>query len=231
MRFLKKGEPAPASDPGPVPAVWSLDRENIAAYGPGMEKHDEPQIDEAPCEGYSSDKLLPVVYEALRRLAANCLGREWNANQTLQPTALVHEVWLRVRKEDSDLWKNEGHFFGAAAHAMRRILVERARYKSAAKRTFPTGTDVFQENWYENDDHILMIHECLGVLERTDPASAKVVLLKFYAGLENGEIARITGKGVRTVERQWMFAKAKLYKLIVADSASRRTSDHLNPDE
>lgn len=179
-----------------------------------MERHDEPRIDEDSCEGYSSDKLLPVVYEALRRLAAHCLDKEWNGNQTLQPTALVHEVWLRVRKEDSDLWNSEGHFFGAAAHAMRRILVERARYKSAVKRKLPTEAEIFQENWYEHDDHILMIHDCLSILERTDPELAKVVLLKFYAGLENGEIARISGKGVRTVERQWMFAKAKLYKLI-----------------
>ena len=179
-----------------------------------MERHDEPRIDEDSSEGYSSDKLLPVVYEALRRLAAHCLDKEWNGNQTLQPTALVHEVWLRVRKEDSDLWNSEGHFFGAAAQAMRRILVERARYKSAVKRKLPADAEIFRENWYEHDDHILMIHDCLSVLERTDPELANVVLLKFYAGLENGEIARVSGKGVRTVERQWMFAKAKLYKLI-----------------
>lgn len=207
------------------PADWSLDRSNIAVYNRKMEKHDEPLIDEALCEGYSSDKLLPEVYEALRRLAAHCLGGEWRSNQTLQPTALVHEVWLRVRREDCDLWKSEGHFFGAAAHAMRRILVERARYKSAAKRKLPTEAEIFHDNWCENDDHIVMIHDCLSVLEKTDPASAKVVLLKFYAGLDNGEIARITGKGVRTVERQWMFAKAKLYKLIVADSKNYRTAD------
>ena len=178
-----------------------------------------------PGEGCSSDKLLPVVYEALRRLAAQCLAREWGANQTLQPTELVHEVWLRVRTEDSELWKDEGHFFGAAAHAMRRILVERARYKSAAKRKSPSKAEIFPGDWYEHDDHILLIHDCLSVLEKSDPESAKVVLLKFYAGLENGEIARITGKGVRTVERQWMFAKAKLYKLIVADAENCRESE------
>lgn len=182
-----------------------------------MEASHELSGDESHIEGYSSDKLLPVVYDALRRLATQCLNREWGGGQTLQPTALVHEVWLRVRMEDSELWKSEGHFFGAAAQTMRRILVERARYRSAAKRKIPTEMEIFQEEWYENDDHILMIHDCLSILEKTDPESAKVVLLKFYAGLNNGEIARITGKGVRTVERQWMFAKAKLYKLIVAD--------------
>jgi RNA polymerase sigma factor (TIGR02999 family) len=189
-----------------------------------MEERDDPGIDDSPSGAYSSDKLLPVVYEALRRLAAQCLSREWGSNQTLQPTALVHEVWLRVRSEDAALWKNEGHFFGAAAHAMRRILVERARYKSAAKRKAPSEVEIFQGDWYEHDDHILMVHDCLSSLEKTDPESANVILLKFYAGLNNGEIARITGKGVRTVERQWMFAKAKLYKLIVADSESDRTS-------
>jgi RNA polymerase sigma factor (TIGR02999 family) len=190
-----------------------------------MEERDDSGTDDSQSGGYSSDKLLPVVYEALRRLAAQCLSREWGSNQTLQPTALVHEVWLRVRSEDAALWKNEGHFFGAAAHAMRRILVERARYKSAAKRKAPSEMEIFQGDWQENNDHILMIHDCLSSLEKTDPESANVILLKFYAGLNNGEIARITGKGVRTVERQWMFAKAKLYKLIVAESESYRTSD------
>ena len=198
-----------------------LDLKNPAAYLRRMANDDEPEVEDSPSEGYSSDALLPVVYEALRRLAAQCLSREWGSNQTLQPTALVHEVWLRVRNEDAALWKSEGHFFGAAAHAMRRILVERARYKSAAKRKFPAEADIFQEDWYENDDHILMIHDCLGVLEKADPESANIILLKFYAGLSNGEIARVTDRSVRTIERQWMFAKAKLYKLIAADMANR----------
>lgn len=190
-----------------------------------MDKGDAPESGDSSGEGYSSDALLPVVYDALRRLAAQSLGREWGGSQTLQPTALVHEVWLRVRSDGSDpLWNNEGHFFGAAAQAMRRILVERARHKSAAKRRIPAEMYDFQEDWYENDDHILMIHDCLSILEKSDPESAKLILLKFYTGLGNGEIARITGKSVRTVERQWMFAKAKLYKLITADSQGGGTA-------
>lgn len=190
-----------------------------------MDGPEASHIDDSPGGGYSSDKLLPVVYDALRRLAAQSLSREWGANQTLQATALVHEVWLRVRSEDSALWKSEGHFFGAAAHAMRRILVERARYKTAFKRKVPTQVEAFQEEWYGKDDHILLIHDCLSKLEKTDSELANLILLKFYAGLNNGEIARITGKGVRTVERQWMFAKAKLYKLIVDDSENRPGSE------
>ncbi|MGA0845013.1 MAG: ECF-type sigma factor [Luteolibacter sp.] len=193
-------------------------------YFSQMDVYAEKAIDSSSTGGHSSDKLLPLVYEALRRLAAQCLSREWGSNQTLQPTALVHEVWLRVRSEDAALWKNEGHFFGAAAQAMRRILVERARYKSAAKRKAPPDVEIFQGDWYEHDDHILMVHDCLSSLEKTDPELANVILLKFYAGLNNGEIARISGKGVRTVERQWMFAKAKLYKLIVAEFKSESGS-------
>lgn len=175
--------------------------------------------------GFSSDRLLPLVYDELRRLAAQRLNNEWGANQTLQPTALVHEVWLRMNTGSSDLWTNEWHFFGAAAQAMRRILVEHARYKSAAKRKQPAESGPFSEQWYENDDHILMIHECLEVLEKTYPESAEIVLLKFYGGLGTQEISKIMNKSVRAVERQWMFAKAQLYKLIVD-----QTENHPEPD-
>lgn len=170
--------------------------------------------------GISSDRLLPLVYDELRRLAAQRLNNEWGANQTLQPTALVHEVWMRVSTGRSNLWNNEGHFFGAAARAMRRILVERARYKAAAKRKPNEEFEGVDENWYESDDQILMIHECLEVLEKSNPDSAEIVQLKFYGGLSTQEIAGIMKTSVRSVERRWMYAKAQLFKLIRAQTAA-----------
>ena len=135
-------------------------------------------------------------------------------NQTLQPTALVHEAWLRISWSEERSWADQIHFFNAAALAMRRILVERARGKARIKRQRPDDLAFMDQDWEENDDHIIMIHECLTLLEKSDPESAKVVLLKFYGGLSSSEIGQITGRSMRSVERQWMFAKAQLYRLI-----------------
>lgn len=168
-------------------------------------------------EGRASEELLPIVYNELRILASARLRNEIG-NQTLQPTALVHEAWLRLTVGGDAKWRNEGHFFGAASQAMRRILVERARARATTKRLAPPGSDILDQQDFENDDHIVMIHECLTLLEKSDPDSAKVVLLKFYGGLDTQEIARITGRGVRSVERHWMLAKARLYQLILAQN-------------
>lgn len=166
---------------------------------------------------FASDKLLPVVYEELRRLAAYRLKNEFG-NQTLQPTALVHEAWIRIAGSDERSWEDQVHFFNAAALAMRRILVERARGKARIKRSRPDDDLSFMDQeWIGNDDHIIMIHECLTLLEKSDPESAKVVLLKFYGGLSSSEIGQMTGRSVRSVERQWMYAKAQLYRLITKD--------------
>ncbi|MES2476225.1 MAG: ECF-type sigma factor [Verrucomicrobiota bacterium] len=165
---------------------------------------------------YASDKLLPVVYEELRRLAAFRLKNEFG-NQTLQPTALVHEAWLRISGSEEKSWDDQVHFFNAAALAMRRILVERARGKARIKRRRPEDLSFMDQEWIDNDDHIIMIHECLTLLEKSDPESAKVVLLKFYGGLSSSEIGQMTGRSLRSVERQWMYAKAQLYRLITKD--------------
>lgn len=165
---------------------------------------------------YASGKLLPMVYEELRRLAAYRLKNEFG-NQTLQPTALVHEAWIRISGSDERSWEDQVHFFNAAALAMRRILVERARGKARIKRTRPDDLSFMDADCIENDDHIIMIHECLTLLEKSDPESAKVVLLKFYGGLSSSEIGQMTGRSVRSVERQWMYAKAQLYRLITKD--------------
>ncbi|WP_226895564.1 ECF-type sigma factor [Luteolibacter marinus] len=163
---------------------------------------------------FSSDELLPVVYDELRRLAAFRLD-SGSPSKTLQPTALVHEAWIRLSEIDGKVWQSKEHFFNAAAQAMRRILVDRIRAQSRKKRTRPPEN--LDDGVFEDDTHILLIHDCLTKLEKVDPYSAKVVLLKFYGGLSTEEISQVTGRSMRSVERQWMFAKAKLYRLIQDD--------------
>lgn len=166
-------------------------------------------------EGHlSAERLLPLVYDELRRLAASRMASE-SPGQTLQPTALVHEAWLRLEGAGGNTWENQAHFFGAAARAMRCILVDRARRKSAMKRQAGTLAEFGEgEGAPENEDHILLIHESLARLEKEDPEAAEIVLLKFFCGLGSKEIARLTGSSVRSVERCWTLVKAKLYQMI-----------------
>jgi RNA polymerase sigma factor (TIGR02999 family) len=167
-------------------------------------------------ESRASEDLLPLVYDELRHLAEARLAHE-SAGQTLQPTALVHEAWLRLAAEGEQTWQNRTHFFRAAALAMRRILVDRARHKLSLKR----GGNRERLN-IENvdltavtpDDKVLLVDEALDRLEAEDPETAKVVNLKFFGGLTNLEAAKTLGVTERTVERQWAYAKACLYKII-----------------
>jgi RNA polymerase sigma factor (TIGR02999 family) len=141
------------------------------------------------------------------------------AGQTLQPTALVHEAWLRLVKEGDRTWANRAHFFRAAAQAMRRILVERARHKARIKcggglqRLDIQDLDLAATS---PDDRVLLINEALEQLEKEDPNSARVVLLKFFAGLTTEEVARLLDVSERTVRRQWDYAQAKLFDMIRA---------------
>lgn len=167
-------------------------------------------------EGLSSEQLLPLVYDELRRLAASRMARE-SAGMTLQPTALVHEAWLRLSGSGERNWNDRAHFFRAAALAMRRILVDRARQKSSLKggglraEMDPSG---FGSVDVTADDRLLLIDEALQRLEKEDPESARIVLLKFFAGLTNQEAAGTLGVNVRTVERQWAYAKASLFQMV-----------------
>jgi RNA polymerase sigma factor (TIGR02999 family) len=167
-------------------------------------------------ESRASEELLPLVYDELRQLAAARMAHE-SAGQTLQPTALVHEAWLRLVTEGDRTWQNRAHFFRAAAQAMRRILVDRARHKSSIKcgggldRLDIEDMDLAAAT---PDDKILLIDDALARLEAEDPESARVITLKFFGGLTNKEVAKTLGVTERTVEREWAYAKACLYQMI-----------------
>ena len=166
--------------------------------------------------GCDSEELLPLVYNDLRRMAAARMAGEAEG-QTLQPTALVHEAWMRIFGKGDHRWQNRGHFFGEAAEAMRRILIERARRKSRLKRGhgwIRLDIDGLALAEATPDDKVLLINEALEHLEAEDPQRAKVVVMKFFGGLTNQEVANILGVAERTVERQWAYAKAWLFQKI-----------------
>ena len=162
----------------------------------------------------AADELLPLVYQELRRLAAQRMARE-NPGHTLQPTALVHEAWLRLAGEEHQRWDGRGHFFAAAAEAMRRILIEYARSKNAVKR----GADFERVNFESLDVAILaeggeflLLNDALEKLEREDPDAAQVVKLRFFAGMTNEEAGQALGVTERTAKRYWTFARAWLFQ-------------------
>lgn len=172
----------------------------------------------------AAENLLTQVYDELRRLAAHKL-RDEPAGQTLQATALVHEAWMRLVKDaDGQSWNGRGHFFGAAAEAMRRILVEQARYKRTRKRgggahTVPLGGIEVPDVAPGVD--LLALNDVLERLEAEDPVAAQVVKLRYFAGLTIEETAQALDVSVRTANRQWVFAKAWLMRRL-SDSDERK---------
>jgi RNA polymerase sigma factor (TIGR02999 family) len=164
----------------------------------------------------ASEELLPLVYEELRRLAVMRMAQEVQG-QTLQPTALVHEAWLQLAGAGDRNWQNRAHFFGAAANAMRRILVDKARRKARIKHgggQFRVDFESIDLAETTPDDSMILINEALQQLEQDDPEQARVVVLKFFGGLSNREVAETLGVGERTVDRQWACAKARLFRWI-----------------
>ena len=165
-----------------------------------------------PGELPPAEELLPLVYEELRKLAAHKMAQE-APGQTLQPTALVHEAWLRLVGSDRQRWRGRDHFFSAAAEAMRRILVENARRKQRIRHgggmqrvdiaaiELPIATQ---------DEKCLQIDEYLDQLAEEDPEKAEVVKLRVFTGLKLSEIASILDCSEKTVQRHWNFAKAWL---------------------
>jgi RNA polymerase sigma factor (TIGR02999 family) len=165
-------------------------------------------------EEKASEELLPLVYDELRRLAAARMAKE-AAGQTLQPTALVHEAWLRLVGDGDRSWQNRAHFFGAAAEAMRRILIERARRKSRVKRgsgRAPINIDDLQLAAPTPDEKVLLVDEALKRLEAEHPKIARIVMLKFFGGMTNQEVAKAMGVTERTVLNHWAYAKAWLLR-------------------
>ena len=162
----------------------------------------------------AADQLLPLVYEELRRLAAAKMAHE-KPGQTLQATALVHEAWLRlVGTEKQKAWNSRGHFFGAAAEAMRRILVDRARQKARVRhggeleRVDLEHVTIATE---DSDDTVLAIHEALEKLALESSQKAEIVKLRYFTGLEHAEIAQALGMAEPTVRRHWAYARSWLY--------------------
>ena len=177
---------------------------------------DEPFPRNSEADGeLPSDQLLPMVYEELRSMAAARMANE-AAGHTLQPTALVHEAWLRLN-DGERTWESRAHFYRAAAVAMRRILIDRARQKGAQKRS--GGWQRFDIADLDlaaasPDERTLWIDESLRRLEVEDPECAEVVMLKFFTGLTNKDAAQALGISEATVERRWAFAKVQLFQMI-----------------
>jgi RNA polymerase sigma factor (TIGR02999 family) len=167
-------------------------------------------------ESQATEELFPLVYEELRRLASARMAKE-AAGHTLQPTALVHEAWLQLVGAGDRTWKNRAHFFGAAADAMRRILIDNARRKSALKHgggQERVPIEVLEITATTPNQNILLIDEALQWLEREDPGKARIVALKFFGGLTNEEVAESMDVSLRTVNSHWVIAKIKLFSWI-----------------
>jgi RNA polymerase sigma factor (TIGR02999 family) len=162
----------------------------------------------------AAEELLPLVYEELRKLAAHKMANE-PPGHTLQPTALVHEAWLRLVGADQHSWQNRAHFFGAAAEAMRRILVESARRKQRLKRGGGMERVVLGAidlPMPMPDDQLVALDEALGRLAEFDARAAEVVKLCFFVGLTREQVARELAVSLSTAERLWAFARAWLFR-------------------
>jgi RNA polymerase sigma factor (TIGR02999 family) len=166
----------------------------------------------------AAEQLLALVYDELRRLAGAKMARE-RPGHTLQPTALVHEAWLRLGGEAQPAWQNRRHFFGAAAEAMRRVLIGNARRKHAARRGVDAQHLDIDAPEIEivtpvADESLLRVHEALDRLAVEDPRKAELVKLRYFAGMSIDEAAEALGISTRTAKRDWTYARAWLGEAI-----------------
>lgn len=165
----------------------------------------------------SIDELLPVVYSELRRLAGGHLSGE-RANHTLQPTALVHEAYIRLIGQKETEWQDRAHFFGIASRLMREILIEHARARNRKKRGGEGNTQIELDDALSFGDHqpldVLAVDEAIKKLEVIDERQARIVELKFFGGLTIEEIAEVLDISPATVKREWATAKLLLYKFL-----------------
>lgn len=168
-------------------------------------------------DSHAAADLLPLLYDELRRLAESRIARE-SPGHTLQATALVHEAYLRIigpQGAADARWQNRAHFFAAAAEAMRRILIDRARAKGAHKRGGDARRLTLDPALLSFDDipaEIIDLHEAIEKLEAQDPLKASLVKLRFFAGLTQAQAATVLGLPPTTAERHWTFARAWLYQ-------------------
>lgn len=164
------------------------------------------------------EELFPIVYGELREIAGALFRREHRANHTLQPTALVHEAYLRLIGSGSEIsWQNRAHFFGIAARSMRQILVDHAKGHNAEKREGSRTIVAFDDaiSFFQTQDvEILALHEALENLEALDKQQAEIVELKFFGGLTIDEIAAVLKISASTVRREWETAKIWLYRAL-----------------
>jgi RNA polymerase sigma factor (TIGR02999 family) len=168
----------------------------------------------------SVDTLLPIVYQELRRLAANYLRRE-RPGQTIQPTALVHEAYLRLMKDKPNRWKNRAHFCAIAAHSMRQILIERARARGALKRGGAQPRVTLDEALVAGGERafdVVALDEALARLAAIDPEQARLVELRFFGGLTVEETADAMAISPATVKRHWTVARAWLARELEGSS-------------
>jgi RNA polymerase sigma factor (TIGR02999 family) len=171
-------------------------------------------------DAQAGEQLLPLVYDELRKLAAQRMSSE-KPGHTLQPTALVHEVWLKLTGKENVRWDDQAHFFGAAAEAMRRILIDSARRKSAQrhgggrKRVDFDGLDLAAP---DADDKLLLVNDALTKFAAQDPVKAELVKLRYFGGMTTAEAAKVLNISAPTAERYWVFAKAWLHREITRAS-------------
>jgi RNA polymerase sigma factor (TIGR02999 family) len=166
-----------------------------------------------PGELPPAEELLPLVYEELRKLAAHKMAQE-APGQTLQPTALVHEAWLRLGADGQPPWKNRAHFFAAAAEAMRQILIERARRRMALKRAGGASRVSLDEEEIPieaaDDERLLAVDEALEQFAARDPRKAELVKLRYFIGMSFEEAASVLGIAVPTAKKWWAYGRAWL---------------------
>lgn len=174
-------------------------------------------------DSHAADQLLPLVYEELRQLAVQKMAHE-KPGQTLQPTALVHEAYLRLLgKEGDSRWDSRGHFFAAAAESMRRILIENARRKRSPKHgggLKRLDAEDVPLALPEPAEDLLALDEALNKLAANDPAKAELVKLRYFAGMTIDEAAGVLGISAATAKRWWTYTRAWLYQEITSDAAS-----------
>jgi RNA polymerase sigma factor (TIGR02999 family) len=173
---------------------------------------------------HARDELIPLVYEELRRRAAAYLRRE-RADHTLQPTALIHEAYLRLVGQQRIAWQNRAQFFGLAAQMMRRILIDHARAQRAAKRPAGALKVTLDERIGLTDPvdcDILLLNQALDELSSFDPQQAKIVELRYFGGLGEKEVAEVLGVSRSTVTREWQTARAWLFRRLKSGRFSGR---------